>query len=90
MPWHHEPGEEVRAGTLVSGCAAAMDARRYSIGDMVDILDSGADADYLPGAEADDRESRRPAHRNIRGKEHFAASIRQSTQNDNSKNGNKR
>ena len=39
----------------MSGCAAAMDARRYSIGDMVDILDSGADADYLPGAEADDR-----------------------------------
>ena len=74
----------------MSGCAAAMDARRYSIGDMVDILDSGADADYLPGAEADDRESRRPAHRNIRGKEHPAASIRQSTQNDNSKNGNKR
>ncbi len=35
---------------------------------MVDILDSGADADYLPGAEADDREPRRPAHRNIRGK----------------------
>lgn len=70
---------------LVSGCAAAMDARRYSISDMVDILDSGADADYLPGAEADDREPRRPAHRNIRGKEYFAASIRQSTQNDNVK-----
>ncbi len=35
---------------LVSGCAAAMDARRYSISDMVDILDSGADADYLPGS----------------------------------------
>ena len=75
---------------LVSGCAAAMEARRYSISDMVDILESGADADYLPGAEADDREPRRPAHRNIRGKEYFAASIRQSTQNDNSKNGNKR
>ncbi len=75
---------------LVSGCAAAMEARRCSISDMVDILESGADADYLPGAEADDREPRRPAHRNIRGKEYFAASIRQSTQNDNVKNGNKR
>ncbi len=52
---------------------------------MVDILESGADADYLPGAEADDREPHRPAHRNIRGKEYFAASIRQSTQNDNVK-----
>uniref|UniRef100_UPI0035272DBD Mu transposase domain-containing protein n=1 Tax=uncultured Duncaniella sp. TaxID=2768039 RepID=UPI0035272DBD len=46
---------------LVSGCAAAMEARRCSISDMVDILESGADADYLPGAEADDREPRRPA-----------------------------
>ncbi len=34
---------------LVSGCAAAMDARLYSVSDMVDILESGADADYLPG-----------------------------------------
>lgn len=75
---------------LVSGCDAAMDARRYSISDMVDILESGADADYLPGAEADDREPHRPAHRNIRGKEYFAASIKQSTQNNNAENGNKR
>lgn len=75
---------------LVSGCAAAMDARRYSISDMVDILESGADADYLPGAEADDERPQRPVHRNIRGKEYFAASIKQLTQNDNAKNGNKR
>ena len=34
---------------LGSGCAAAMDARRYSIRD-IDILESGADADYLPGS----------------------------------------
>ena len=26
-----------------------MDARLYSVSDMVDILESGADADYLPG-----------------------------------------
>ena len=38
---------------LVSGCAAAMDARLYSVSYMVDILESGADADYLPGADAD-------------------------------------
>lgn len=50
---------------LVSGCAAAMDARRYSISDAVDILESGADADYLSGAEADDEQPQRPAHRNI-------------------------
>lgn len=70
---------------LVSGCAAAMDARRYGISDMVDILESGADADYLPGADADDERPQRPAHRNIRDKEYFAASIKQSTQNDNAK-----
>lgn len=75
---------------LVSGCAAAMDAHRYCISDIVDILESGADADYLPGAEVDDEQPQRPTHRNIRGKEYFAASIIPSTQNDNVKNGNKR
>ena len=75
---------------LVSGCAAAMDARLYSVSDMVDILESGADADYLPGADADGNERLTPAHRNIRGKEYFAASIKQSTNNDNEQNGNKR
>ena len=75
---------------LVSGCAAAMDARLYSVSDMVDILESGADADYLPGADADGKERLTPDHRNIRGKEYFAASIKQSTNNDNEQNGNKR
>lgn len=75
---------------LVSGCAAAMDARLYSVSDMVDILESGADADYLPGADADGNERLTPAHCNIRGKEYFAASIKQSTNNDNEQNGNKR
>ena len=63
---------------LVSGCAAAMDARRYSISDVVDILESGADADYLPGTEADNRGQQTPVHRNIRGKEYFASGIKQS------------
>ncbi len=75
---------------LVSGCAAAMDARLYSVSDMVDILESGADADYLPGADADGNERLTPAYCNIRGKEYFAASIKQSTNNDNVQNGNKR
>lgn len=63
---------------LVSGCAAAMDARRYSISDVMDILESGADADYLPGAETDNKGQHTPVHRNIRGKEYFASSIKQS------------
>ena len=51
---------------------------------------SGADADYLPGAEADDREPHRPAHRNIRGKEYFAASIKTINSKRQRKNGNQR
>ena len=62
----------------MSGCAAAMDARRYSISDVVDILESGADADYLTGTEADDRGQQAPVPRNIRGKEYFASGIKQS------------
>ena len=73
----------------MAACAAAMDARLYSVSDMVDILESGADADYLPGADADSKERLTPDHRNIRGKEYFAASIKQST-NNNEQNGNKR
>ena len=53
-------------------------------------LQSVADADYLPGADADGNERLTPAHRNIRGKEYFAAIIKQSTNNDNEQNGNKR
>ena len=67
-----------------------MDARLYSVSDMVDILESGADADYLPGADVDGNDRQIPAHRNIRGKEYFAASIKQSTNNNNEQNGNKR
>lgn len=65
-----------------------MDARLYSVSDMVDILESGADADYLPGAEAEDRKQTTPAHRNIRGKEYFATSIKQSIPNNKEQNGN--
>ncbi len=72
---------------LVSGCAAAMDARLYSVSDMVDILESGADADYLPGADADGNDRQTPSHRNIRGKEYFAASIKLSA-NNNEQHGN--
>lgn len=66
---------------LVSGCAAAMDAHRYNISDMIDILDSGADADYLPGSDqSDETVLTTPAHRNIRGKEYYADNRKQSKQ----------
>ena len=67
-----------------------MDARLYSVSGMMDILESGADADYLPGADVDGNGRPTPAHRNIRGKEYFAASIKQSANNNNEQNGNTR
>ena len=45
---------------LVSGCAAAMDAHRYNISDVVDILETGADVDYLPGKDPDQAAEKTP------------------------------
>ncbi len=73
---------------LVSGCAAATDAHRYNISDVVDILETGADADYLPGADTDNENRRTPLHRNIRGKEYYAACIRESLSPKKEQNGN--
>ncbi len=89
VPWHHEPGEKVRAGTPCIRCAP----RPWTHAATVSATwwtssESGADADYLPEPRLMTGKPHRPAHRNIRGKEYFAASIRQSTQNDNVKNGN--
>lgn len=75
---------------LVSGCAAAMDAHRFNISDMLEILDSGADADYLPGTEVDRTAETTPAHRNIRGKGYYASASSQTHINSINKNGNKR
>lgn len=36
---------------LVSGCAAAMDAHRFTVSELVEILETGADAGYLPGSD---------------------------------------
>lgn len=52
---------------LVSGCMAAMDAHRFNISEITEILETGADADYLPGSEASDAPQTTPAHSNIRG-----------------------
>lgn len=66
---------------LVSGCAAAMDARRYTISEMVEILETGADADYLPCADVNEQSRPTPAHSNIRGRDYYAPSHQQSTSN---------
>lgn len=79
---------------LVSGCAAAMDARRFTLGEMIEILETGADADYLPGADADGEDRVTPNHRNIRGKAYYASNLEKSNLNTNlnikDKNGNNR
>lgn len=76
---------------LVSGCAAAMDARRYTISEIVEILETGADADYLPGVDIEEQTHATPAHRNIRGKDYYASDTQQSNSNvKDNKNGNNR
>ncbi len=76
---------------LVSGCAAAMDAHRYTISEIVEILETGADADYLPGVDVDEQTRATPTHRNIRGKDYYASNQQQSNSNvKDNKNGNNR
>lgn len=73
---------------LVSGCAAAMDAHRFNPSDVTDILDTGADAPYMPGAEEDTAAQNTPKHRNIRGKEYYSKNrnSKSTTDNENNKN----
>lgn len=76
---------------LVSGCAAAMDSHRYTISEIVEILETGADADYLPGVDIDEQTHAIPAHRNIRGKDYYASNPQQSSSNvKDNRNGNNR
>lgn len=63
---------------LVSGCAAAMDAHALTISEITHILETGADASYLPGADSDTIPVNAPSHKNIRGREYYANSSNQS------------
>lgn len=67
---------------LVSGCAAAMDAHRFNPSDVVYILETGADAPYMPGADSDDTPPPIPSHRNIRGKEYYTRKSKTNDKND--------
>ena len=73
---------------LVSGCAAAMDAHRYNISDVVDILETGADVDYLPGKDPDQAAEKTPDHKNIRGSGCYSAASIKTSQIKTSNNGN--
>lgn len=67
---------------LVSGCAAAMDAHRFNPSDVVDILETGADAPYMPGVDNDDSFPTTPSHRNIRGKEYYTSKSKTNGKNN--------
>ena len=73
---------------LVSGCSAAMDARLFNLRDVIEILETGADADYLPGIEVESAAAPIQSHRNIRGKEYYADKSLQSGNSLNKKQDN--
>lgn len=70
---------------LVSGCMAAMDAHRFNISEITEILETGADADYLPGSDVSDAPEKTPAHGNIRGAGYYF-NIQNSKNNDKNDN----
>ena len=66
-----------------------MGAPRHTISEIVEILETGADADYLPGVDIDEQTHATPAHRNIRGKDYYASNPQQSSSNvKDNRNGN--
>lgn len=75
---------------LVSGCAAAMDAHRFTVSELVEILETGADADYLPGSDMEVETHMTPSHHNIRGKHYYASISNQSSTNNQNQNENNR
>ena len=60
---------------LVAACACASQARLYGYQEVLDILEKGDDAGFLPSAEdggPDVEEPKLPRHKNIRGREYFS------------------
>lgn len=88
-----KPSErQVRLEALLPDYAARLSRKGMTVKKLYEEyhtghLESGADADYLPGADADGNDRQTPSHRNIRGKEYFAASIKLSA-NNNEQHGN--
>ena len=63
---------------LVAACACASQARLYGYQDVLDILEKGDDADFLPSADDCDTGGEAPVlprHKNIRGRDYFSKSI---------------
>lgn len=61
---------------VVAACACASQARRYGYQEVLNILEHGEDADFLPSSEEgveDTLQSTCPAqHKNIRGREYYS------------------
>ena len=61
---------------VVAACACATQARRYGYQEILDILEHGGDADFLPSSEEgveDTLQTSCPArHKNIRGREYYS------------------
>ncbi len=63
---------------LVAACACASQARFYGYQEVLDILEKGDDADFLPSADDCDTDGEAPVlprHKNIRGRDYFSKSI---------------
>lgn len=63
---------------LVAACACASQARLYGYQEVLDILEKGDDADFLPSADDCDIDREAPVlprHKNIRGRDYFSKSI---------------
>lgn len=69
---------------LVAACACASEMRVYGYREVLDILQKGADVDYMPGA--DEETPRLPAHRNIRGRDYFNQPKNKTNTTDNNEN----
>lgn len=68
---------------LVAACAYATEARRYGYQEVLDILQHGDDAAYLEQDDLQKDNTPMPVkHKNIRGKEYYRTSSKQSTNNN--------
>lgn len=74
---------------LVAACACASQSRRYGYNEVKDILEKAEDVDFMPSSNAEDTSERPKAstiHKNIRGKEYYAAQTTNSSKNNDNGN----
>ena len=75
---------------LVAACTCATQSRRYGYNDILDILEKGDDADFMPTADAgsfNEASHTLPQHKNIRGRDYYSKSTTSNKKSN--RNGNK-